>query len=46
METKDILVKAVPNKVLLALEKLRAARGLRSRAELIRQLLQEAAEAK
>jgi len=44
METQDILVKAVPFKVLAALEKLRAKRGLRSRAELIRQLLQEAAK--
>jgi metal-responsive CopG/Arc/MetJ family transcriptional regulator len=41
-KAKDIIVKQVEPPILKALEALRAKRGLRSRAELIRQLLEEA----
>ena len=41
-KAKDIIVKQVEPAVLAKLELLRAKRGLRSRAELIRQLLEEA----
>ena len=43
-QVQDIIIKQVPAKVLIKLELLRAKRGLRSRAELIRALLQEAVD--
>lgn len=41
-KVQDVIIKQVPVKVLIKLEELRAKRGLRSRAELIRALLEEA----
>jgi len=44
-KAKDIIVKQVEPALLAKLELLRAKRGYRSRAELIRNLLEEAAKA-